>query len=310
MSPQFPGDGPPRPSAHVSVYNVPPNPILVQLLGEFLGVWLHWRREGRRGRRARACLGDRCPMCIESEMVEGVSDRRGYGYVPAFHATAGPCEPQRIALCVPGINQRSFAPPHVGRWHKIVHNELGSGVALAVTPRPDLPTTPSIPPFPILRVVAQIFRVEPAALATFDWEATELYPPAHPAIAAAVADVRHAIQSPLQTRLALSDEEFKKLGQWQTATARNQAAMAKALWKEFAERVGPLRAEQIRVELERGAAAPDPTPPPTTATDVGRQLWSELASATAAPGSSPVPSASASFTRTVRPIRRRKGGAS
>jgi hypothetical protein len=289
MSPFQRGDGPTRPRPPVSVFNVPSQPVLVQLLGEFLGVWLHWPKARGRRRRSAPCLLVGCRHC-------GQVKRSGYGYVPAMVWDPVSRQLHPIVLSVPGLNRDGFAPPHAGKWYELKHNGIDVRGPLSVRVRDDLDARPLAPPFDVLPYVAQVLGITEGEVFSFDWDTADLSvceplgltPPAE--LMRAIAGRPAAADKPPP----MTAQQAAKLREWNAAWRSGDRELAARLRREF-EALGP-----------GGAAAPPPGDGPDgrPAADAPPILPFRLPDPAAAPTTSPpadagnTPSATIRFPRT------------
>jgi hypothetical protein len=289
MPPVETGSAVPRPPQSVPLVRISQTPVGVQPLGEFLGVWLHWRPDlGPKGETVpHAPRG--CRECARGVL------REGFGFAAALEVCLQTGAVREAVLIVSGLNRCDFAPPVAGRFFELARHPKGSARPLAVRPRPDVHRDAPPPTFDLLRQVARLKKVLPEviAAAAFDWATADLSP-------ATAAAPRVDLALARELAAAAADE-----GETTEDLARGRAII-KAAAAGDQDLVAKLCAEADAAKAKRTAepVSPPVVRPPTPARPQG-ELVGDLFSVPP----KLLPTSAASAFRTARPRLRRNGGA-
>jgi len=231
----------------VSIYNIQRRPVIAQLLGDFLGVWVHWRQLRRGQWRALPCLKVGCRDCARKLAPSA------YGYAPALLARAGEQRLDRVILSIAGANQPDFPVPHRGRCYELVRNPRGSATPLSVTLRDDLTCNPVLPVFPVLPYVAQALRVTQADLATFEWDATWINRGQPDELTANEPLLARLTQSAPRPAPAMNKEECALFRRWREAERRGDREAVAQVRRQLQRLSDPQSSEDDSAPAEPAA---------------------------------------------------------
>lgn len=169
MSPVSPGGAALCPLTNVPILRLGQNTEVVQILDDFLGVWLHWKR-GQGRPRSTACRSEGCRDC------QAGLHRVGYGYAPALRSHSQTRRLEPSIVCV-STDYRSLFPAHPRggvfnlRWRSV----QGNFGALDVVAREELTGEPSHPGFSVIPALCRALGVGEDQLATFVWAELEAH---------------------------------------------------------------------------------------------------------------------------------------
>lgn len=167
MSPRDSGGGAPCPLSFVPALKLNERPQWVMILGDFLGVELHWLRGGGSAPRSVACRGPgQCPHCKRR-----LASR--YGYAPALKMRGQEIPPEPVILSIHEDYADRFPAPHRGRAYLISRHQVpGRNYStLDIVHRPDLSGQPPCEAFPVLPAVTRMLEAPAEQLRMFRWDA-------------------------------------------------------------------------------------------------------------------------------------------